>query len=183
MKEHHDFLDHLLFGPGLFDAKAALWTDPIDLLESSGFLVDDVEDVLAELPDQFLCVNRADAFDHAAAQVFLDPFAGGWRGAGEQLGLELQTEFLVPDPATFGGEPFSGRDGGERTDDGDVLTLAGDTDLEDGEAAVLVVKADALDQAGEAIGRTLRWRQSAGHGGGGWSEGGFRIVGPLRREV
>ena len=40
--------------------------------------LDDVEDLLAELVHQLLGVDRADALDHAAAQVFLDALLAWW---------------------------------------------------------------------------------------------------------
>ena len=89
----------------------ALGADAVHLLQSGGFLFDDVEDLLAELVHELLGVDRADALDHAAAQILLDALLGGRRGAGEHLGPELEAELPVLDPPALGGHPFAGADG------------------------------------------------------------------------
>ena len=51
-----------------------------------------------------------DALDHAAAQILLDAFLGGRRGAGEHLRLELEAELPVLNPPALGCELFAGTD-------------------------------------------------------------------------
>jgi hypothetical protein len=94
-----------------------------------------------------LGIFRADAFDHAAAEITLDAFAGGRRDGAEFLGAQLEAVFLVVDPEAFGGEPFAGGDGGERADDGDEVAAAFGFDPENGEAAFFIEESDAFDQA------------------------------------
>ena len=103
VEEDHDVADDLLSGPGVLDALAALVADALHVLQAGGLVLDDVEDPLPELLDQLLGVNKTDALDHAAAQVFLDALLGGARGAVKHLAPELEAKLTVLDPAAFGG--------------------------------------------------------------------------------
>ena len=129
----------------------ALRPDAVHVLQPAGLLLDDVENLLAELLHQLLGVNGADALDHAAAQVFLDALPGGGRGAVEHLGPELQAKLPVLDPASFGGHPFPGADGCQGADDRDQVAVPLGLHLEHRQAVLLVVERDALDQPGEAF--------------------------------
>src|ERR1035441_4765708 len=90
MKEHHDVADDLLLGPGRFDSSAPLGPNAFHFLQADRIVLDDVEDLLAELENQFPGVNRPDALDHAAAQVLLDALVGGRGRAVEKLSAELE---------------------------------------------------------------------------------------------
>src|ERR1019366_551738 len=72
VEENHDLADDLLLGPGLLNPRPALWSNAVNILQPGGLLLDDLENLLAELLDQLLGVNGADALDHPAAQVFFD---------------------------------------------------------------------------------------------------------------
>lgn len=117
----------------------------VNVLQSTGLLLDDVENLLAKLAHQFLGVDRADALDHAAPQILLDAFLGGRRSAGEHDGAELETKLAVLDPASFGGQPFSGADGRKRANDGDQVAVPLGFDLEHAKTVLLVKEGNALD--------------------------------------
>jgi hypothetical protein len=79
VQEDHDLADRLLIRPGGDDALGPLRADAVDLVQAFGLLLDDFEHRLAERPDQFLGVDRADAPDHARGEVLLDALGGrGW---------------------------------------------------------------------------------------------------------
>ena len=71
---HHDRVQGLLLDPALANLGAALLADAFHRLQSRGFVLDDVEDLRAELVDQPLCIRGADAFDQTGAEVALHPF-------------------------------------------------------------------------------------------------------------
>src|SRR5881275_745369 len=98
MEKDHDLANDLLLGPGIFDALAAHGADAIDIFEAAGFILDDIENPLAEFVDELLGVSRPNAFDHATAQVFFDAFASGRRGGLEQVRLELESKLAVAHP-------------------------------------------------------------------------------------
>src|ERR1017187_6884063 len=77
MEEHHDVADDLLFRPGRFDPAPPLGPNAFHFLEADGIVLDDVENLLAELENQLPRISRPDALDHAAAQVLLDALIGG----------------------------------------------------------------------------------------------------------
>ena len=59
---------------------SALGADPGDLAQSGGLLLDEVEHGLTEGCDQRAGIGRADAADHAGAEVFLDAIQRWWAG-------------------------------------------------------------------------------------------------------
>src|ERR1039458_2802501 len=130
MKEHHDVADDLLLGPGSFDSSSPLGPNAFHFLEADRVVLDDVEDLLAKLSNQFPGVNRPNALDHAAAQVLLDALVGGRGRAVEKLSAELEAEIPVADPTALGGHPFAGTDRGQRPDDGDLVAMSLGLDLE-----------------------------------------------------
>src|SRR2546423_5378285 len=113
MEKDHDLANNLLLGPGIFDALPAHGADAIDIFEAAGFILDNIENPLAKFVDELFGVSWANAFDHAAAQIFLDAFASGRRRGLEQVGLELKAELTIADPFALGGQPFAGIDGRE----------------------------------------------------------------------
>ncbi len=167
VQEHHDLADDFLFRPRILDALPPLGADAVHILQPGGLRFDDVEDLLAELGHQLLGVDRADALDHAAAQIFLDAFLRRRRGAVQHLRLELEAELPVLNPASFGGHPLTGTDGGERADHRHLVAMALGFDLEHRPAVLLVEERDALDQPRKAFGKLLGGRLGLGrrHGG------------------
>ena len=63
---------------------------PVNLLETLGCLLDGVEHGRPKGLHQLAGVDRADAPDHAGAEIALDAFQRGRRGRLEEGGLELQ---------------------------------------------------------------------------------------------
>ena len=74
LQKHHDLAHDLLLRPGAGHPLPALGPDALQLQQTFGLLLDDVEDLLAEGADQLAGEMRADALDHARAQVLLDAF-------------------------------------------------------------------------------------------------------------
>ena len=72
MQEHHDLAHDLLLGPGVRDAPGPHWTNARHLTQALGLRFDRLEHFLPENPNQLLGVDRADAADHAGAEIFLD---------------------------------------------------------------------------------------------------------------
>ena len=80
------------------DPLGALGPDPGHLPQALGALLDRVEHGLGERLDQLLGVDRADALDHAGAEIALDALERGRRGGLEEGGLELEPVGPVVDP-------------------------------------------------------------------------------------
>ena len=74
VQEHHDLADHLLVRPGRGDPGRPGRSDTLDLAQTAGAGFDDVEHVCAEQLDHALGKDRADAPDHAGAEIFFDAF-------------------------------------------------------------------------------------------------------------
>jgi hypothetical protein len=136
-----------------------LGADPGDLAQPLGLLLDQFEHGIAERPNQLLGVDRADAADHARAQIPLDALqCRGW-ACLQEAGPELQAVGAVvhPDPAHL--HRFAGADRGSMPDHGDQVALATHLDPEHAEAAVLVVERHPLHQPGQCLCRgRLHWR-------------------------
>src|SRR5688572_2383003 len=113
MEKNHDLANDFLFGPGVLDALAAARTDSFHFLKATGEVFDDGENLFAEFLDEFLGVFGTDPFDHSAAEVTLDAFAGGRRDGTEFFGAEFETVIFVVHPVSLSGEPFAGSDAGE----------------------------------------------------------------------
>src|SRR5437868_15405977 len=107
MEEDHDLADHLLFRPGILDQSPAHRANAFDILQPGRLLLDNIENFLAEFMDQLFGISWPDAFDHAAAQIFLDAFFGSRSCAGERVGAELEAELAVALPASLRRQPFA----------------------------------------------------------------------------
>ena len=90
VQEQHDLADHLLLGPASLDACGPLGPDAGHLLQPFGCLLDGIEHGLAERLDQLAGVDRADALDHAGAEIAQDTLERGRRGRFQEGSLELQ---------------------------------------------------------------------------------------------
>jgi hypothetical protein len=64
-KEDHDLADDLLLRPGAGDAVTAFGADAGEIQKAIGIVLDDIEDPLAEGPDQGAGEVGTDALDHA----------------------------------------------------------------------------------------------------------------------
>jgi hypothetical protein len=112
VQEHHDLADDLLVGPGRRDLGRALGADAAHLAQPPGLGLDDVEDGRAELLDQALCIDRANAADHARAEVSLDALDRRRRRRPEEARPELLAVGAVVHPFAGGGDPLPGGDRG-----------------------------------------------------------------------
>ena len=68
-----------LLGPGGHDTGGALGANPVQFLQAVGRLLDDVEHLGTEGLHEFAGKVRADAFDHAGAEILLNALEGGGR--------------------------------------------------------------------------------------------------------
>ena len=124
-----------------------LRADPGHLAQPLRRLLDEVEHRLAERAHQLLGVDRADAADHAGAEVLLDALQRRRRGRLQERRLELQAVGAVVDPGAAHLHPLAGGDAGGMADDGDQVPLAARLDPQHAEPALGVVEGHALDQA------------------------------------
>ena len=151
VEEEHDFADHFLLGPGGADLLAASLADAGDFFETDGKLIDDGEDLFVEFLHQLLGVDRADALDQAAAEVFFDPFARGRRAAMNGTGLELKPVLAVLHPNTLRGDPLSGGNIRDVSHHGHKVALPFHGDSQNRIAVFLIVIGDALHHAGQPV--------------------------------
>ena len=152
MEEHHDFANEPLFEPRFLDFAPAAGADPADFFESARIALDHVENLFAEMADEFLRVNRTNAFDHAAAKIFLEAFARGGRNCFSELSFELQAVFAVSHPMAFRGDPFAGGNRRERGDNRDEIAMTLHFHAKNTEASLFLEESDALDETGDCFG-------------------------------
>ena len=89
VQEHHDLPDRLLLGPSRRDALSPYHAYAIDLAQSLGIGLDDVEDLLTEGLYHLLRIDRANAPDHSRGEVLLDSLRRGGRRRLQKPCLEL----------------------------------------------------------------------------------------------
>src|ERR1044071_2218117 len=147
VQEYHDIPNHPLLGPRILDPATAHWANSLDFLQPPGIGFDDIEDFLAEFLDQLFCVSGADSFDHAAAEILFDAFAGRGCRSLEQLGFEMHPELAIANPTALSREPFSGIYRGKRPDHRDFIPVTARPDFEHCKAVLFIEESDALDQA------------------------------------
>jgi hypothetical protein len=102
-------------------------------------------------PDQFLCVDRPDALDHAGGEVLLDALGRGRRRRAQEICAKLYAVRSVVDPPSARLHELAGADGRSVADDRDQVAMAACLYPQNAEAALLVVEGDALDQAGKVL--------------------------------
>ena len=149
VQEDHDLADDLLLGPGGGDALGAHRADARHLAQALGLRFDDVEHLLAEGPHQLLGVDRADAADHAGAEILLDAVDRCRRRGLQKPRLELLAVGAVVDPFARRGDPLAGGDRRGVADDGHQIAMAACLHPQNAEAVLGVVEGDPLDEAGE----------------------------------
>jgi len=71
-QEDHELPDVLLVFPGSGDLSKAIGADAVDLQQSFGVVVDDLERLGAETADNPLGHDRTDSFDQARTEIFAD---------------------------------------------------------------------------------------------------------------
>ena len=157
VQEQHDLAYGLLVGPARDDARGPLGADAGDLAQALGLLLDQVEHRVPERADQRAGIDRADAADHAGAQVLLDALQRGRLRGGDARGLELQAVVAVGGPPARGGDELAGADGRRMPHHGHEVALPARLHAQHAEAVLGVVVGHALDQAGQGLSRR-RWR-------------------------
>ena len=166
MQEQHDLADDLLVSPAGDDTPGPLGADPRHFMQPLRLLLDQVEHCLAERAHQLTGINRADAADHAGAEVFLDPFQGCRRCDLEEDGLELQAMGAVVDPDTAHLHPFARAYARGMADHGDKVPLAADLHPQHTEAGLVIVVGHPFHQACQCL-------YGRGAGRRGWGGVGF----------
>ena len=97
---------------------------PLTSRRRSGLGLDHIEHLLAERPDQLAGVDRADAPDHAGAEILFDALDRGRFRCADEARLELLAMGAVVDPLPGGGDPFPGRHHGGVADHGDQFAMS-----------------------------------------------------------
>ena len=151
VQEHHDLADHLLLGPGIGDALRPDTADAGHLAQAFGLGLDDVEDLLAERPDQLAGVDRADAPDHPRAEILLDALDRGRLGGAHEARLELLTVGAVVDPLARCGDPLPRSHHGGVADHRHQVAMPPRLRPEHAESVLGIVEGDALDQPGQDL--------------------------------
>jgi hypothetical protein len=100
VQEKHDLANLHALLPGIGYPLPALWPDAIDRLQVGGVVADYFQHFGTEMADQLFREHRPHSLDETAAEVSLNPLAGSRRGRLQNLGLELESVLLVPDPPT-----------------------------------------------------------------------------------
>src|SRR5262249_54356267 len=89
VQEDHDLSNDFLGFPGFDDSLFAFGANAVKFGQPFGRLLNNVKDLLAKGLDEFFGKVRPDAFDHAGAEILLNPFEGTRRDHAERLRLEL----------------------------------------------------------------------------------------------
>src|SRR6202051_1322136 len=108
VQKEHDLPDLQSLLPGMGNPRSALWADSIDGLQLSGGVANDTQHLRSEVPNQLLRQNWANSFHEAASQVAFTPLARLGRNGLHDLGLELKSVLLMPNPPTFLRQPLPG---------------------------------------------------------------------------
>src|SRR5215813_9250880 len=123
VQKQHDLADDLLRSPAGNDPLRAFGADSGDLTQTPRLLLDDLEHGFAENAHELLRIDRADAADHAGAEIFLDPLdCRRCRGLKER-GPELDAVSPIVDPGPARLDELAGRDYRGMAEDGDDITL------------------------------------------------------------
>jgi len=154
VQEHHDLADDFLVCPAGDDLASAFLPDAGHLAQTLWRALDDVEHRHAEGLDEAARIDRADALDHAGAEVALDAGARGGRRHLHEDGAELPPMLAVGDPVPARARVFAGCHARGVPDERDQVAFALDLQAQDAKAVVRVVEGDALDQAVEVIQRS-----------------------------
>ena len=145
MQEHHDLAHDLLLGPGVGDPLRPHLPDAGHLAQPFRLGLDDIEHLLAERPHQLAGIDRADAPDHARAEILLDALDRGRLGGANEARLELLAMGAVVDPLPGGGDPFPGRHHGGVADHSDQVAMSPRSGSQHAEAVLRIMEGDALD--------------------------------------
>src|SRR5271165_6122886 len=115
----------------------------------------DREDFLAEFLHQLFRVDWADAFDQAAAEVFLNALPRRGRAALEKRGFKLQSVLFVLHPVALSSNPLARVDARKGSNHRHQLPVALHLYTQHRKPRLFAVEGDALDQSRES----LLWRR------------------------
>ena len=119
------------------------------LAQAIRLCLDRVKYLLAESSNKLFCVDRADATDHAGAQVFLDTVDRRWRRGAHESRLELLAMGMIVDPFAGCGDPLARGNGRGMSDDRYQVAVTPRLDPENAETVVVIMESNSLDETGE----------------------------------
>ena len=151
LQKHHDLADGFLIGPAGGDARDPLGPDAVECSQPLRGGLDDIEDLLTKRLDELLGKMRADASNHAAAEVLLDALEGAGRHDLEEGRPKLPAMLSVVIPSAAGLDELPRLDRCRRAEDGHEVTMASNLDPEDAKAGVRAVEGDTFDQTGQGF--------------------------------
>src|SRR5262249_28112274 len=149
VEEDHNLPNDFLLGPRCQHARLAFGPNAVEFEQALGLLLDDVEHRFPEGLHQFAGKVGPDAFDHARAQILLDPLRGARRHDGDGPRLELPPVGAVLHPAPLAVEVLAGSHLGHRPYDRHEIALTRHFDPQHTEAILYAVKGDPLNDSGE----------------------------------
>src|ERR1700730_14430475 len=112
-----------------------------------GSACDAVEHLVAEGPDEFTGISRANAAGHPGAEIFFDSLCRGGRHRFQEPGAELHAMGAIVGPFAARLDELPGGNDRNMTDDGDGFTLAARLHAQNAETVVFVMKRYTLDEA------------------------------------
>ena len=147
LEEHHHVLDLPLLDPRRRDPLAADGADPLDLGQAGGLLVDDLQGLHAEVPDEPLGHDLADAAHEPRAEVLLDAHERCRFHGDVGLDAELLAVLLVGRPAARQAQALPRLHAKQVAHGGHEVGLAGDHELHDAPGVVVVREGHPFEHA------------------------------------
>ena len=145
LEKEHDVFDLLLLDPALLDALDPDPADPGNIQQAVGLLLNDVQGIRAEDPDDPGSELGSDPLDQTAAEILFDPVDGGGERLLKAFDGELPAILAVDAPASAEREHAAHMDLRHVPDDGDKILPAAGAALENGIAVLLILIGDAFD--------------------------------------
>src|SRR5215813_8828817 len=152
VEEDYNLPDHFLGLPRFDDALFAFGANAVKFGQAFGGLRNDVKDLRAKGLDQLFGKVRADAFDHAGAEIFFNTFEGTRRDDAQRLRLELQAMRPIVDPHTLPLNVLPRVNRCRGADDRHQIAVPTDLDPEDAEAGLLTMEGHTLHGTGQLFG-------------------------------
>ena len=159
LEPEHEVAELGLLLVGGRDFLDGLRADAGDLLEAARRLFDDVERLLAELRNDAPCELGAEAVDDARAEEALDAVRARRRADLHVRRLELLAEARMRDPAAAELDLLPDKRRRARQRDAHAPALMQRPEPQDGKAAVVRSKDDAVNDAGEVFVDVVKARE------------------------
>jgi DNA-binding transcriptional LysR family regulator len=135
--------------PGIGDTFGADRANTRHLAQAIRLCLDRVKHLLAESSNKLFCADRADARDHAGAQVFLDTVDRRWRGGAHDARLELLAMCMVVDPFAGCGDPLTSGNGRGVPNDRYQIAVPSCLDPENTKPIIVIMEGNALNETGK----------------------------------